>query len=855
MYQSLLRTIDDKSLVLTANQRLCAHLTAEYAKTQKNPVFKTPPITALTPWLVEQWEASKPRKRLLNSSQVHFLWQTVIENSEHTDFILPTSNISELANDAYAQMHGWVIPWDELETSQDHDHQTFLHWVHEFEALLEIHEAITAAHLPGLLSAQIDSLTFPPNIYLVGFQDMPPALSALLKKATHITPPSRSESIHRTESKTALTELSTMAQWAKTQLDNARKPIRIACVIPDLQSMRKQAGDAFYHVFREACSPMTSEAIFPFNISAGISLLDYPLIRDGYQTLTLMSETTIDIDELRKVLGSPYLFSLEDGMIEASEFDYYIRDQNIKNFSPKTLQQQLIQYPALQKIGHYLSLFPTPLQFPSEWGQFFIAQLDAVGWPGSQSLSSEEYQLFTQWNEQLQTFSQLDNLSGPISWHRALTHWHYLLKSTRFQPQTDHSQAPIQVLGLLEAVGLPFDDLWIMGLDDSAWPPPSETNPFIPIYLQKKYKLPHNSPEHEFLYAKNLQTTLLNHATKSLLSSSTRDNNAHKRASALISQYPLIATNTDQAILFKTTELEDFDEDYAPPLKEGEPLRGGSAIPANQASCPFRAFALHRLGSKSPRQLSFGISPLTHGVLLHNILENIWRELKNHEKLLSLSEEKIRALVEKHVKQVMAKTPTVPNRFQSIEKLRLVESVNDWLHLERKREPFRVIAIEKTEKIIFSGHEMRVRLDRIDQLDDGSKIILDYKTSRVARPNDWLASPPLHSQLPFYACFSKESPDIQGCAYALINRDGCQLRGYAGFEQTKAIPLEAIETASKYQPFQNWLEAVHHWREALEETMNVFIAGYAAVSPNPSARPCDTCELKSLCRIEEIEIL
>ena len=47
--------------------------------------------------------------------------------------------------------------------------------------------------------------------------------------------------------------------------------------------------------------------------------------------------------------------------------------------------------------------------------------------------------------------------------------------------QVENEGAPIQIMGLLEATGLRFDHLWIMGLHDEALPAAANPNPFLPI--------------------------------------------------------------------------------------------------------------------------------------------------------------------------------------------------------------------------------------------------------------------------------------------------------------------------------------------------------------------------------------
>ena len=52
-------------------------------------------------------------------------------------------------------------------------------------------------------------------------------------------------------------------------------------------------------------------------------------------------------------------------------------------------------------------------------------------------------------------------------------------QAAEYRFQVEDEGAPVQVMGMLEAAGLRFDHLWIMGLDDEALPAPANPNPFL----------------------------------------------------------------------------------------------------------------------------------------------------------------------------------------------------------------------------------------------------------------------------------------------------------------------------------------------------------------------------------------
>ncbi|MEK7861728.1 MAG: hypothetical protein AAB295_00485, partial [Chloroflexota bacterium] len=85
----------------------------------------------------------------------------------------------------------------------------------------------------------------------------------------------------------------------------------------------------------------------------------------------------------------------------------------------------------------------------------------------------------------------LDAFTGALGYRDALARLARRAAETPFQPKRD--PAPVQVMGLLEAVGLDFDHLWIAGLHDEIWPASPRPNPFLPALLQRRMRVPHAS--------------------------------------------------------------------------------------------------------------------------------------------------------------------------------------------------------------------------------------------------------------------------------------------------------------------------------------------------------------------------
>ena len=153
------------------------------------------------------------------------------------------------------------------------------------------------------------------------------------------------------------------------------------------------------------------------------------------------------------------------------------------------LRSWTVQYKALQTT-----------RMPSEWASVLSGFLQAIGWPGDRGLDSIEYQTLEVWNELLSELARLDSVSGYIPLGTAVGALRRLASARQFQPESE--PAPVQILGVLEASGLRFDRLWIMGMHDNAWPKAPVSDPFLPFRLQRRFNLPHSSPDQELEFTK-----------------------------------------------------------------------------------------------------------------------------------------------------------------------------------------------------------------------------------------------------------------------------------------------------------------------------------------------------------------
>ena len=328
----------------------------------------------------------------------------------------------------------------------------------------------------------------------------------------------------------------------------------------------------------------------------------------------------------------------------------------------------------------------------------------------------------------------------------AYTRFRGLVSGQVFQPKSP--DVPVQVLGTLEAAGLSFDHLWVMGLSDDTFPTMGRPSPFIPIALQRQHGLPHATPEREAEYAQNLISRLITSAERVILSYPQSDGERPLRASALIGHVseldkPLHSSAGAPnycARIYGSRWLESLEDFKAPPVPKGERVSGGASLFKDQAACPFRAFAVHRLRANALPTSQVGLDAATRGKLVHRALEYLWAELKSQDQLAKTSGRTLERLVThaaaRAVAAFQAEYPhVITDRFAALEIRRLARLSRKWLCVERERVPFTVVERELQHRISMGGLEIRTQVDRIDRLSDGRTIVIDYKIGKASPPS------------------------------------------------------------------------------------------------------------------------
>jgi probable DNA repair protein len=406
--------------------------------------------------------------------------------------------------------------------------------------------------------------------------------------------------------------------------------------------------------------------------------------------------------------------------------------------------------------------------------------------------------------------------------------------------QLENEGAPVQIMGLLEASGLHFDHLWVLGLHDEEVPPPPRPNPFLPLALQRDRGLPHSSAQRELEFYRKLLSRLSASAAEVVFSYPQWEGDQPRTPSPLIG---LAAANEFEPFPPRWLDLirasaasETLEDRVAPELPVGWEQRGGTGMLKDMAACPFRAFAQQRLGARELEDANLGLNAKEKGSGVHKVLELIWAELKNQENLRALEPQQLQDLIATNIEVGLEFNGRLGAQ---LERRRLQRLLTEWFEIEKQRPPFRVLEREQDGSIDIAGLRIKTRIDRVDELPDGRRVIIDYKTGEV-KNQVWSGERLGEPQVPLY-CVSSESP-IAAAAFAQIRAGDLQIRGVSTNGE-----LGKIKAMDKLPPMP---ELIEEWKHSLQKLGHAFRAGVADVDPKDKST-CDYCRLPALCRIHD----
>ncbi len=878
--------------VVTPNHRLADALAGAVAQVHLDAgrtSWPAPDVLSWGAWLERLHEDARfddrgaPLPPLLDADHERLGWEIAISRDAARPALVGAGALAREARAAWALAHDWGIEgaigsWDGAE-----DARAFAGWAAAWRDECVRRGWIDAAQLAALVPAFLarPGVRKPATLVAFAFHIVTPAQRFVLDacRAAGIAvataePPRHQARVRVAALESPRREIEMAARWARARLEAAAggRPLRIGVVVPDLAQQRERVARAFARIFapsgRASAAPL-------YNLSLGRALADYPLV-DFALTLLALADEPVSFERASRVLRSPFLGEGDSEMHVRARLDAMLR-----RAAPPMLDLALLRSmvrnacetgpgrraPACRSLEARLeaaSSTPPPGRSapPAAWAAHFAARLAAAGFPGERSLDSAEHQALVKWHEVLARLGALGVVAGTMTAEAARRHLRQFCVDTVFQPETN--DAPVQVLGLLESVGLDFDALWVTGLTDDAWPQSPRPNPFLPVALQRKAGIPQASAEASLELDQRITQSWACAAPEVVFSHGRMDEERALEASPLVAHYPQVDPAALDVPAFEGLREALFAagrdpsawaarEDRHAPALGAAAARGGTAILADQAACPFRAFARHRLQAEGLEKVEPGLGAAERGQLLHLLMARVWRSLGDHAGLVAMEMPQLEALAADCARVAVAKLRTdrpgrLEGRFARLEQERLARTALSWLAIDRSRAPFAVVLREDVLAIEAGGLAFRGRVDRIDRFEAGGLAVIDYKTGSPS-VSGWLGDRPDDPQLPLYALATGD--EVMAVAFACLRKGGL---GFSGLAREEGL-LPGVGTVDSHRTggklHATWEELLEGWREATARLAAEFAAGEARVDPKKRFASCAHCDLAALCRVRE----
>ncbi len=824
-------------------------------------IWPTPKIRDFGGWLREQHarrqlsDAALPR--VLGEVEERELWRSVIEDSGFGEVFLEPAGAARAARRARQAMADHGIPLRALAGYATEESLALLDWNQRFEQRCSELNCIGADQLLSSAPGDVPDLVWIDSPLWRPRTRQWLESHAIALQAVPATPASTMPLRYQAASPAA--ELAAMADWAGESLQ-ASRDFRAWICIPDLGLRRAEVEDAFDAVLaprRFSLAP--GEVQSRYALAGGTPLSDYAPVRAALQALSATAGP-VSFEEFSALLRMPELTATPADAGAAAILDTRLRSRGPSEANLNawlTLSEGLLHEgrvpPALQRLRLVQRTVEGTRgeQRMSRWVSIWVAAFEAGPWAERHRWSSTEFQAAERFRELLAALATADRVFGPRSAATAAQILRRAARDTAFQPQT--GIPPIWVSGQLMDPWLNYDGLWIAGCSEERWPPPQDPIPLLPVRLQREYGVVSASAEAQLRLAEDLQQRWQLRADSVVFSCADPGDG---RTSALS---PLLPVTSEAAIAPPRIRphwhvqseapppLERLGDERAPAFGPAERTRGVATIRA-QSRCAFRGFAETRLASEPLDRPVPGFNARERGEMLHRALEYIWSALRTWESLKAIEpahrerlidEGAVRAIAE----QCARRDPGM--RWQRREAPRLRALLGKWLDTELKRAPFEVETLEQSahgEGVRTARHgglEYNVRIDRVDRLVDGGRVLIDYKTGMAAA--DWRGERPDNPQLPIYALLRPEG--LVAVAYGRVNADTCEFVA----ETERRGVFKPAGRPSSLEGMPDFAALVALWSGRIEKIAAEFAAGHAEVAP--TLRACESCRLQPLCRV------
>lgn len=826
--------------------------------------FHTPQVHSLNAWLRAQrfGSTAERARRPVSRSAEWLLWQEAVTGAAAQLSLPNVAGLVDAVRRSAALLFEWRIAPSALTQAGTPEAALLAEALRRIEARQLELSAVGSWQTLGELA-----LDPPRRVPLFGgFDGQTPARRALLAAWERRGSPSEELVCAFPQAPSAMAhaadpaqELALAAQWCQQRLLGMPEA-RLLVIVPELAQRRGEVQRLF-----DAALGADADA---YALEGGQALLAYAPVAAGLSTLRMLS-SPVEFAQLSQWLRDS--FWPRPAMAARAQLDVWLRTVVPPRLEVRQLLRALRAAPppllapaeevagGIERMLEALGTAPrlTLAEWCARFGRVF-ALCDLTAGAARQRRSHTQ-QVLQRLDELLQECAALP-APDVCDLTCALELFTQLLAHTRFEPAT--GDAAVTLTASLADPILRYDGIWVSGLHSGALPRPVHLDPFIPASLQRQAGIIAADAALLVDQARTALATLARCSREFVVSAPRQDADLKLTASPLLAPFagcpyapaPHPGAQWPRAIRAARV-VESYVDEPGAPWPEGLPLPSGTRAIELQSRCPFRAYAQLRLAAEPLETPAPGITARERGSLLHRALQLLWQRLGGATGLgAARATQSLGASISDCVAQsageiLQAADEDPAADATGLSELRRAAIVRECgradrligalCELEAQRAPFTVHELEAEHRLRIAGALINVRMDRLDQLQDGAHLIIDYKSGR-ATPSDWEAARTTHPQLLVYL-LAAQVP-VNALAVAHLDPKSVVFKGIG--DQPGRLPgLSGLaEDAS-------WAQQRVRWRTQVEQLAADFLRGEARVDPMDGA--CDYCHLQAFCRIAD----